>query len=398
MEQLDGVHDWRFWVGGTGRILLAIGLLMFGFVAYQLWGTGIEYRQHQGDLAKQFRSTQEQLLGTSGASTDTLAPDDTIEQTADTGLALPDGSGSGVLVTPTTFPGEGKKLTRWPKPAPGEAIAIISIPKIHKRVYAVSGVGTKDLKKGLGHYPRTPFPGQLGNSAFAGHRTTFGGPLFDIDQLVIGDDIVVDTLTNQRYVYVVSSLPRVVSATAGSVIETTDRSLATLTLTSCHPKYSARQRIVVVATLDQARSGPVQPPSVDPTPTTTTPTGTAPTATTATTATTTVLTATSGATTTVATTAPTTSATSDSSTPDTVSPDNIVGGEPQLSHGWFTDSAAWWHVVGWGVLEAAIVIGGWVLAKRTRRRWLGLAVAAVPFLVVLYFVYQNVNRLLPADL
>lgn len=406
-ERQPRSRDWRFWVGGTGRILLAIGLLMFGFVAYQLWGTGIEYQQHQDDLAKQFRDAQEQLLGASGTTGDTLAPGDTATQTTDASSELPEGAGTGELATPTTFPATGKKRTRWPRPAPGDALAIISIPKIHKRVYAVSGVATKDLKKGLGHYPRTPFPGQLGNSAFAGHRTTFGAPLFDIDRLEIGDDIVVDTLTNQRYVYVVSSIPRVVSATAGSVIETTDDTIATLTLTSCHPKYSAKQRIVVVATLDAARSGTVEPPNIDPSPATTT---TLPATTTSAPATTAASVATSaGGTASTSTVSapsstlvapqPTTSEAVESPDPDTVSTGFLVdGGDQQLSHGWFTDSAAWWHVIGWGLLDTAVVVGGWLLARRTRRWWLGVIVAAVPFLVVLYFVYQNVNRLLPADL
>lgn len=406
-ERPERRRDWRFWVGGTGRILLAIGLLMFGFVAYQLWGTGIEYQQHQDDLAKQFRDAQQQLLGTSGTPDDTVAPGEGATDSTVSPSEAPDGVGTGELATPTTFPKTGKKRTRWPRPAPGDALAIISIPKIHKRVYAVSGVATKDLKKGLGHYPRTPFPGQLGNSAFAGHRTTFGAPLFDIDRLEIGDDIVVDTLTNQRYVYVVSSVPRVVSATAGSVIETTDDTIATLTLTSCHPKYSAKQRIVVVATLDPARSGTVEPPSVDPAPTTTSlpPTTSAPTtagpATSASvsTASSTVPAVAPTTATTLAASAPATTEAIALPNPDTVSTDLAVGaGDQELSHGWFTDSAAWWHVIGWGLLDAAVVVGGWLLAKRTRRWWLGVIVAAAPFLVILYFVYQNVNRLLPADL
>jgi sortase A len=231
--------------------------------------------------------------------------------------------------------------------------------------------------------------------------------LFDIDRLEIGDDIVVDTLTNQRYVYVVSSIPRVVSATAGSVIETTDDTIATLTLTSCHPKYSAKQRIVVVATLDAARSGTVEPPNIDPSPATTT---TLPATTTSAPATTAASVATSaGGTASTSTVSapsstlvapqPTTSEAVESPDPDTVSTGFLVdGGDQQLSHGWFTDSAAWWHVIGWGLLDAAVVVGGWLLARRTRRWWLGVIVAAVPFLVVLYFVYQNVNRLLPADL
>ena len=406
----ERLRDWRFWVGGTGRILLAIGVLMFGFVAYQLWGTGIEYQQHQDDLAKQFRERQQELFGDTAPTSDSVPTGDTATN-GSTAVSEPgSGLGTGELATPTTFPKNTGKPKKWPKPAPGDALAIISIPKIHKRVYAVSGVAAKDLKKGLGHYARTPLPGQLGNSAFAGHRTTFGAPLFDIDKLAIGDDIVVDTLTNQRFVYVVSSAPVVVSATAGWVVETADRDVATLTLTSCHPKYSAKERIVVVATLDPARSGPVERPNLDETPSTTTSTTTPATTTLATTvpqATSTPATAVGSATTVTASNAaqPSTSAIPETVAPAETDPatsetgeDQLATGESQLSHGWFDDSAAWWHVIGWGLLDASIVAGGWLLARRTKRWWLGLAVAAVPFLLVLYFVYQNVNRLLPADL
>ncbi|CAB4722827.1 unannotated protein [freshwater metagenome] len=376
-------RDWRFWVGGFGRILLVIGVLMFGFVAYQLWGTGIEYRQHQSTLAKEFAERQAELLGSNETSPDSTSPDSTDPADA-----------TGTLVSPTTFPGT-KNKKRWPKPAPGDVIAIIAIPKVHKRVYAVAGVDSNDLKQGLGHYPKTPLPGQLGNSAFAGHRTTFGAPLFDIDKLSIGDEIVVDTITNQRYVYLVSSSPRVVAANAGSVVETTNRTVATLTLTSCHPKYSAKERIVVVATLDPSRSGVVEPPFVDPAPSTTVAPAT---------------TGSSGTSTSVAgsstTTVATTTTTTVGDTVPTVGPDAgnpsdgfpLAEDAPQLSRGWMTDSAAWWHVIGWGLLNAGVVAAGWLLARRARRWWLGLAVAAAPFLLVLYFVYQNVNRLLPADL
>ena len=67
-----------------------------------------------------------------------------------------------------------------------------------------------------------------------------------------------------------------------------------------------------------------------------------------------------------------------------------------FSHGWFSDSAAWPHVIGWGLLCGAIVVGGWFVARAFERYWVGALVALVPFVVALYFFYQNVNRLLPA--
>ncbi len=72
--------------------------------------------------------------------------------------------------------------------------------------------------------------------------------------------------------------------------------------------------------------------------------------------------------------------------------------EDAFSNHWFTDSAAWPQVALWGALAAGVVVGGYFLAKRLRNAWIGLAVGVVPFLVALYFFYQNVNRLLPAAL
>jgi sortase A len=53
-------------------------------------------------------------------------------------------------------------------------------------------------------------------------------------------------------------------------------------------------------------------------------------------------------------------------------------------------------VVAWGLLCSAIVVGGCFVARAFERYWVGALVAVVPFVVALYFFYQNVNRLLPA--
>ena len=66
--------------------------------------------------------------------------------------------------------------------------------------------------------------------------------------------------------------------------------------------------------------------------------------------------------------------------------------------GWFSDGAAWPHVLAWIALELLVVWAAWRVAKRLRNRLIGAAVGFVPFFVVLYFVFQNVNRLLPPNL
>ncbi len=430
-ESPHAPRDWRFWVGGTGRVLLVIGVLMFGFVGYQLWGTGIEYRQHQDALADEFTALQEALLtGTPTTATPTTAtpvtttPDSatsiTVTPATEPATTAPATTTSATTTPATTAPATTAPATtapadstvpdstvpggvqEWPTVRRGQVLAIMEIPRINKRIYTLSGIRASDLKRGLGHFPSTPLPGQFGNSAFAGHRTTFGAPLFHIDRIKAGDEIIVTTITNQRYVYVVDQAPRVISAQDAGVILTTDPSVARLTITSCHPKYSAKQRIVVSAVLDEARSAPAQfpRPGADGSDTSELPRNTGDSE--------------AGPTATDIEDLPSVTAadasqdslgTSDTSS-DAVAPADDGDGptvgdeesESALTQGWFTDSGAWWHVVGWGALELAVVMGGWLLARRTTRRWVGVLAAAAPFVVVLYFVYQNINRLLPPAL
>ena len=69
-----------------------------------------------------------------------------------------------------------------------------------------------------------------------------------------------------------------------------------------------------------------------------------------------------------------------------------------FAHGWFSDDGAFVQVALWGLVLAAIGIGACLLSRRVRRNWVGALVGIVPFVVVLYFFFQNVNRLLPAAL
>jgi sortase A len=353
---------------------MTVGVLMFGFVAYQLWGTGIEFRQHQSDLAHQFTARQAALATSSTApSAPTSAP--TTRPTTTGPTTTPATTTLAGPTPPTTITPAAS--TAWPAIQLGDVIAVIEIPKIHKNVYVVAGIRKDDLKKGIGHYPDTPLPGQLGNTAFAGHRTTFGAPLFDIDQLAAGDQIIVTTITNQRYVYRMVGEAQIVSPTDYAAIRDSDPTKATLTLTSCHPRYSARKRIVVHADLDATLSGPVA-----------------------------AATPYYGQTASTATTAPgdgTAESTDEATLTDAgPTPDVAIGALPEgaegLSRGWFDDGTAWWQVGLWGLALALVALGSWFVGRRTRRWWLGPVVAVIPFLVVLYFFYQNVNRLLPPDL
>ena len=127
----------------------------------------------------------------------------------------------------------------------GEPTAHLRIPAIGVDKIVVEGVSLDDLKKGPGHYPETPLPGQEGNAAIAGHRTTYGAPFNRIDELEKGDEILVETVQGDFRYLVEEQL--IVSPSQVEVLE--DKGDNRLTLTACHPKYSARERIIVVATL-----------------------------------------------------------------------------------------------------------------------------------------------------
>lgn len=284
-------------VAGTGRTLITVGVLLLLFVAYQLWGTGIQYEKAQNKAANEF----EALLESSGQTVteDPFAGFDAADLGVNPDLSFPvDGTAAETTpvattplvttttpttTTPTTAPpasttpvdapvqgaaavttipkttvatAPAATVTTLPKvrpgrskmqrPKPGKVLGRIVIPKIKRSEALVEGAGVEDLKTGPGHYPSTPLPGELGNVGIAGHRTTYGNPFFNLDLLEPGDPIYIQTLYGKfRYdverSFIVSPKDRKVLA------NTPDESV--LTLTTCHPKYSAAQRLIVRARL-----------------------------------------------------------------------------------------------------------------------------------------------------
>ena len=130
----------------------------------------------------------------------------------------------------------------------GDALTRIVIPTIKVDTVVVEGTGASALRAGAGHYPNTPLPGEEGNVAIAGHRTTYGKPFANLDRLAPGDEVVLETPIG-RHVYKVTKAPFVVPNTDFTVISQTPGH--TLTLTTCHPKGSARQRLVVKAEMEE---------------------------------------------------------------------------------------------------------------------------------------------------
>jgi sortase A len=129
------------------------------------------------------------------------------------------------------------------QPLEGDAIARIEIPAIGVSEYVVEGTDTGDLRKGPGHYPETPLPGDPGTSAIAGHRTTYGAPFRNIDDLRRGQVIRLD-MPDGRFVYRVEET-KIVDDQDLSVLEPVGH--RRLMLSACHPLYSAAERVIVFA-------------------------------------------------------------------------------------------------------------------------------------------------------
>jgi sortase A len=214
-----------------GRSLTTIGVLILLFAAYQLWGTGIYTSRQQSNLRQQFASDLRKAPPT---TTPTTRP----------------GTPATATTTTTTQPSP-------PPPPTGDALARIQIPKIGLDDIVVNGIGVDDLRKGPGHYPFTPLPGQRGDSAIAGHRTTYGAPFGNLDQLSNGDEVLLRTVQGFFTYRVYAQL--VVDPTDVSVLDPDPSRPATITLTTCNPKYSAAQRLVIKAALDSP-APPLPPP------------------------------------------------------------------------------------------------------------------------------------------
>ncbi len=154
----------------------------------------------------------------------------------------------------------------------GVALTKIAIPALGVETLVVEGTSPSDLRAGAGHYEETPLPGEVGNVAIAGHRTTYGRPFNRLDELQVGDTIWLATpVGDHEY--------RIVGEPASPDCKPTDRAAcitgpsdwavvapgggdgasgsggdatggeAWLTLTTCHPKGSAAQRLIIRAEL-----------------------------------------------------------------------------------------------------------------------------------------------------
>ncbi len=127
---------------------------------------------------------------------------------------------------------------------PGDAIGRLRAPTMGDLdIVVVQGTDTASLQKGPGHFPETPFPGQGGTVAIAGHRTTYGAPFRDAESVERGDRMVLE-MPYAKIFYRVQKTA-VVDPTDVGVVDYVG--YERLVLSTCHPVYSAAQRLIVFA-------------------------------------------------------------------------------------------------------------------------------------------------------
>ena len=300
--------DIRQTVGTVGRWFIYAGVLILAFVGYQLWGTGIVEARTQDRLRSDFLDALE------------------FQEAAPPTPAEPEPS------TP-------------PRAVPeGDAVAILRIPKIGVEKAVVEGVGVEALKAGPGHYPTTPLPGQPGNAAIAGHRTTYGAPFYRTDELEAGDVIEVTTRQGD-FTYRVRE-KKIVQPTQNEVLAPSTENL--LTLTTCNPRFSAAQRLIIVSELVEPPAAPPAEPAD-------------------------------------ASLATNSELASEEGLPSDLDESSVSG-----------EDATKTPAILWGLGAAAI----WLITGQLARRWGRLTAYAMGgpvFVVVLFVFFENFARLLPAN-
>ena len=209
-----------------GWTMVWSGTLIVAFLAYQLVGTNFITARAQDSAEAAFEARLAQ-------ATD-LAEPIPFEQDDPTIGVEPSGP---TITLPSLYPEDA--------PDVGEPVGRITIGGIGVDHVLMEGVDRSTLKAGPGHMPWTPLPGQPGNAVISGHRTTYGAPFFDLDQVALGDLITVETLRGNHTFEVRETL----IVAPSDVWVTEFRPGAWLTLTTCNPRFSARQRLIVVAEL-----------------------------------------------------------------------------------------------------------------------------------------------------
>jgi sortase A len=217
----------RLVLRSTGWLLIAAGTLVALYLVYALYWTGRGTADAQQQLLREIAGEQESFELEVG-DLEPLEVDGPAPAPSDQALDV----------------GDAVAVIRFHRPGASTPV-VIDTPLV-----VVEGVTEAALQTGPGRYPHTSYPGEVGNFAVAGHRTTYGAPFWNLDQLREGDEIHVTDRTGATYVYAFREQrivpPSDVSVLRGDPLGT---GRPTLTLTTCHPRWSQRERMVVLAEL-----------------------------------------------------------------------------------------------------------------------------------------------------
>jgi sortase A len=200
-----------------------IGVIVLLFVGWQLFGTAVAQHHAQSQLRTQFQATLHAHHVSHSSTPVSLIP----------------------------------ASTAMVQPSEGSGIARLQIPLLGVDQIVVAGTSTGDLSKGPGHYTGTAMPGQEGNVAIAGHRTTDGAPFNQLGRLRTGDRIILTTTSGDSLTYRVAAAP--VAVSPGDVAVLNNFGDNRITLTTCTPEFSASQRLIVVGQFQKGFVGVPQP-------------------------------------------------------------------------------------------------------------------------------------------
>lgn len=229
-------------MGVIGELFVTAGVISFLFIGWQLWLNDVIVGAEQQESAQ---ALQEQWHdpGPTQAPTQTPTTEPEPTPTAD---PTPVNWGTPVVATAPTKEGTGFATLHVPRfgadyvRAIGEGVSLATV--------------LNNSQLGVGHYPDTQMPGELGNFALAAHRTTWGAPFNKIAELRVGDKLYVQT-EDGWYTYAFRTL-KYVWPTSVDVLEPVPQEPGTtpldrvITLTSCNPMYSAAERIVAFGVLE----------------------------------------------------------------------------------------------------------------------------------------------------
>jgi sortase A len=214
----------RYRVQVLGWALIWSGLFVFGYLGWQIFVTDFINAGVQREAAGELEVTLDEVE----PAPEEVDRDEFLGDIEEPSVEIPE--------VVEYFPEDAVEI--------GESFAFLTIPKIGlDGVVVYEGVDGDTLKKGPGHMERTPLPGQPGNAVISGHRTTHGRPFFDFDMLAVGDRVEVETATGTHVYEIRETL--IVDPT--DVWVTDPRPGGWLTMTTCNPKFSARERLIVFA-------------------------------------------------------------------------------------------------------------------------------------------------------